>query len=104
MRKLPIAIVLAAAMSGVYANPHAPQEFDFSELGTVESVHQFEVAREPLADLFEHAVRADTGAQVLIRLDSGRGITLVEEGMRHVEAGQRVRVISGGTGTRVSYE
>ena len=63
MKKLPIAIVLAAALSGAYANPHAPQDFDFSELGTVERVHQIEVAREPLADLFEHAVRADTGAQ-----------------------------------------
>jgi len=104
MKKLPVAIVLAAAMSGAYANPHAPQEFDFSELGTVESVRQVEVVRQPLADVFEHAVRADTGAQLQIRLDSGRGIMLVEGGMQRFEAGQRVRVVSGSTGTRVSYE
>ncbi len=91
-------------MFGAYANPHAPQEFDFSELGTVESVRQVELVRAPLTDVFEHAVRTDTGAQLLIRLDSGRGIMLVESGMQRFEAGQRVRVVAGSTGTRVDSE
>jgi outer membrane lipoprotein SlyB len=112
MRKLLIAAILAAATAAC-ATPYAPQEFDFSELagldgmvyGIVETVRAVELDQRPagLAGVFEHAIRPEAGDELVVRLDDGRAITVVQDGMQRFEPGQRVRVVPGRRGARVEH-
>jgi outer membrane lipoprotein SlyB len=79
------ATFLAAAMPAA-AGPYAPQEYDFSGLpaletqvfGIVESVREFS---------------ARPGAQELVvRLDDGRELVVMQNGTQHFEPGERVRL------------
>ena len=89
------AFAAAPSLAQEPAKPYAPQEFDFSGLeasaayGQVESVQPVP-RKDPLqADVFEHASR------LVIRLDGGAGVTLIDDGLERFEPGQRVRVFLG---------
>lgn len=87
------------------AAPYAPQEYDFSELssigpsalGIVESVR--EVPLRPvdaqLANVFEHSLNAETGEELVVRLDDGRAVTVRLDGIQHFRPGERVRLLGG---------
>lgn len=114
MKKLFVTWTVAAAMLAGCATPYAPQQFGFSELhslgaaalGVVESVQEVALANERphLVDVFEHAVQPAKGDRLVIRLDSGQAITVLQTGLQRFEAGRRVRVLSGIAGTQVEYE
>jgi outer membrane lipoprotein SlyB len=74
--------------------------------GVVESVQPvaFYKGVPALADVFEHAVRPPSGERLLIRLDGGHWVTLVDERLQHFQPGQRVRVVSSGSVRRVEQE
>ena len=110
MNKTIVAVMSSIAMSA-WAGPYAPQEFDFSELdgpasGIVESVREVQLGSEQpgFVDAFEHALRPQTGEQLLIRLDDGRAVRVMENETQRLEAGQRVRIQSDTSGTRVERE
>jgi outer membrane lipoprotein SlyB len=101
MKHLSASLALAAALVTGCSTPYAPQDFDFSELdslpamavGTVESIGEVPVYSDlPLADVFEHSVRPETGTQLVIRLDDGRAIRVMPQETQSFEAGQRVRL------------
>jgi hypothetical protein len=96
MKRFLTAFALAAALAGCAA-PHARQEFDFSELpltrGVVESVQDLPRDIHAFGEAVVHQINPEKPAQLVIRLDSGRAITL--QGVQRFEAGQRVRVVAG---------
>lgn len=97
-------ITLSAAALTACAAPHAPTEFDFSELdalppfaaGIVEQVEPAgaATAAQGYAEAIEHAVRPEPEQRVLIRLEGGRTVTVLDRSDRF-HAGQRVRLVSG---------
>jgi hypothetical protein len=98
MKPIFIAALLAAAASSTgYANPSA------SAYGIVESVREVQLIDEPPESpgVFEHSYRPRTGDELLVRLDDGRAISVVQTGMQVFEPGQRVFVIPDRKGTRV---
>jgi hypothetical protein len=103
MKKLTAVLILAGTLSMGYAAEYAPQEFDFSELGTVESVRQVPIL-ELLPNVFEHAVRPETVNELVIRVDDGREVILRNEAMQRFVAGERVRLEPGSRGPRVEHE
>jgi hypothetical protein len=103
MKKLILAFGLAGGLSGLGAAEYAPQEFDFSELGTVESVREIELV-DPLLEAFEHAVRPRTADELVIRFDDGRAAVLRPGEARRFAPGQRVRLVSSSAGPRVEHE
>ena len=103
MNKVTAALFLAGTVSAGYAAEYAPQEFDFSELGTVESVRQVPVL-ELLPNVFEHSIKPETSEEVLIRADDGREVILRDEPMRRFVAGERVRLEPGSRGPRAEHE
>ena len=98
------ALLLGTALA-VAAAPYAPEEYDFSELssmgpatfGTVESVREAPLRSGPaqLSNVFEHSLNADTGDEVMVRLDDGRSVTLRLEGEQRFRPGERVRLLGG---------
>lgn len=101
-----IVAVLGAALAGGCAAPYAPQEFDFSSLhdnrfGTVELVQPAEAAALPFADVFELVMFPEPAARLVIRLDGGASIDVIDHDGQRFAPGQRVRVISR---TRVESE
>jgi long-subunit fatty acid transport protein len=112
VNKTIVAVLSSVAASAAWAGPYAPQEFDFSELdrpayGIVESVREVQLGSEfpaGFADVFEHAVKPKSADQLLIRLDDGRALRVMENQMQRLEAGQRVRIESDTSGTRVERE
>jgi outer membrane lipoprotein SlyB len=116
MKKLFTILSLAASLAAC-ATPHAPREFDFSELnlrpgvalGTVESVHTVRIERDIHA--FEQALelrmKPDLGERLVIHLDAGSAVTVTVKGAQRFAAGQRVRVVTymyGPYGPRVEHE
>jgi len=75
MKKLLAVSFLASTLAMAHAAEYAPQEFDFSELGTVQSVRQVQVM-DLLPNVLEHAVRPETVNELVIRGDDGREVTL----------------------------
>jgi outer membrane lipoprotein SlyB len=51
----------------------------------------------------ERNVTAQDGQEIVIRLDSGATIAVVQGGTQGFEAGQRVRVLTGPKGSRVEH-
>jgi outer membrane lipoprotein SlyB len=51
----------------------------------------------------EHNATAQNGEELVVRLDSGATIAVVQGGSQGFEAGQRVRVLSGPRGSRVEH-
>jgi len=103
MNKLAAALVLTGLVSTAHAGEYAPQEFDFSELGTVESVRQVPIV-ELLPNVFEHALRPETVNELVIRVDDGRELILRDEAMLRFVAGERVRLETSNRGPRVERE
>jgi len=103
MKNVTAALILAATLSTTYAAEYAPQEFDFSELGTVESVREVPVL-ELLPNVFEHAVRPETVKELVIRVDDGREVILLDEAMQRFVAGERVRLEPGSRRPPVEHE
>src|SRR5688572_10567629 len=97
-----VALALAGALSTtVGAAQYAPQEFDFSELGTIESVREVPRAH-PLRDAFEHSVKPETEDELVVRIDDGRAVVLRYSDMLRFAPGQRVRLMSGTRGVLVA--
>ena len=103
MKKLVAVSLAASTLAMAHAAEYAPQEFDFSELGTVESVRQVPIL-ELLPNVFEHAVRPETVSELVIRVDDGRELILRDEAMQRFVAGERVRLEPGSRGPRVERE
>jgi len=97
MKNLLLAFALGAPLAS-HAAPYAPQEFDFSELssGMIESVVESESARDIHAfeEAIEHKINPEVPRELLIRLDDGRLLTVLEDA-RSFEAGERVRIVAG---------
>jgi outer membrane lipoprotein SlyB len=51
----------------------------------------------------EHKATAQDGEEIVVRLDNGTTIAVVQGGPQGFEAGQRVRVLSGSKGSRVEH-
>ena len=95
MKNILFAFALAMPLAA-HAAPYAPQEFDFSELssGMVEQVREVPRDIHAFEEAMVHTLNPEVRRELLIRLDDGRLLTLLE-GARAFEAGQRVRVIAG---------
>jgi len=103
MKKLIAVSLVASTIAMAHAAEYAPQEFDFSELGTVESVRRVPIL-ELLPNVFEHAVRPETVNEFVIRVDDGREVILRDEAMQRFAVGERVRLEPGSRGPRVEHE
>src|SRR3954471_24191189 len=103
MKKLIAALFLTSMLSPAYAADYAPQEFDFSELGTVESAGQVPML-ELLPDVFEHTLRPATVNELVIRVDDGREVILRDQAMERFAAGGRVRLEASTRGPRIERE
>lgn len=51
----------------------------------------------------EHKATEQTGEEIVVRLDNGQTIAVVQSGAQDFAAGQRVRVLSGPERTRVEH-
>jgi hypothetical protein len=104
MKRIFAAAILTGAALGAAAAPYAPQEFDFSGLdvsyGVVETVNPAPRTQPIHTDVFEHSVEPDAPADLLIRLDSGTGVTLVQYGPERFRPGQRVQLVRDAGGLR----
>jgi hypothetical protein len=107
MKRIFATVILASAALGAAAAPYAPQEFDFSGLdvsdgsyGVVETVSPAPRTEPIHADVFEHSVAPEASADLLIRLDSGTGVTLVHYGPGRFRPGQRVQLVKDRDGLR----
>jgi hypothetical protein len=103
MKRLVAVWFAASTLAMAHAAEYAPQEFDFSELGTVESVRRVPIL-ELLPNVFEHAVRPETVDELVVRVDDGREVILRDEAMQRLVAGERVRLEPSSRGPRVERE
>jgi len=100
MRTIILAALLAAAASSTgYAAPEP------SARGIVESVSEVQLAAGPpgFPGPFEHALKPPTGDELLVRLDDGRAITVVQSAMQIFAPGQRVLVIPERESVRIEH-
>jgi hypothetical protein len=106
MKRILAALILGGAALAAGAAPYAPQEFDFSGLdlsdaaiyGVVESIQPVQ-NQAPDADVFELSAQPDA-PRLLIRLDGGAGVEVVQYGPVHFRPGQRVQLVRGPAGLR----
>jgi len=54
-----------------------------------------------LADTFEHSVQGEQAAELVVRLDNGQSMTIVDQSPTRFQPGQRVRLVPQGRGLRV---
>jgi outer membrane lipoprotein SlyB len=54
-------------------------------------------------NVIEHNATAQNGEEILVRLDNGTTIAVVQGAPQGFEAGQRVRVLTGSRGARVEH-
>jgi hypothetical protein len=108
MKRIFAATILAGAALAAGAAPYAPQEFDFSGLelsdgsyGVVETVRPVENRGPVHADVFEHSLEPDA-ADLLVRLDNGAGVPLVQYGPERFRPGQRVQLVRNAAGLRAA--
>ena len=90
-----------------------PEDYDYRAegsiqdvlYGTIESVRRVDFQENPAATEFrpsdEIGPREQTGEELVVRLDTGRTIAVVQGGSRGFQSGQRVRVLTGPRGARV---
>ncbi|HEX6319651.1 MAG TPA: hypothetical protein VFZ84_12330 [Burkholderiales bacterium] len=95
MKNILLAFALGAPLAA-FAAPYAPQEFDFSGLasGTIEQVREAPRDIHAFEEAMVHKINPNVRRELLIRLDDGRVLTVLE-GARPFEAGQRVRIVAG---------
>jgi hypothetical protein len=96
LRSALIAALLAGAAPGI-GHAGAP-----AACGIVESVREVELA-EPFgfAGVRELSSKPSTADELVVRLDDGQVIKVVNTGMQLFEAGQRVQVVADWRGTRL---
>ena len=108
MKQVFIAALLAAsafALAGWSNFP--PEHYDYSEAGSIQDVSYGtvdSVRRVNFDEDYEDSgigPRRQTGEEIVVRLDSGQIIAVVQDGSQGFQPGQRVRVLTGATGTRV---
>ncbi|HVQ60698.1 MAG TPA: hypothetical protein VMS53_01300 [Burkholderiales bacterium] len=100
-----VALLLLAPALSADAETYAPQEYDFSELstigpsadGVVESVRDVRLSANPaeLVNVFEHSLNAETGEELVVRLDDGSAVTVRLDGVPRFSPGERVRLLGG---------
>jgi outer membrane lipoprotein SlyB len=95
------------------ASTAPPEDYDYRAAGsiqdvlygTIESVRRVDFRENPAATEFrpsdETAPREQTGEEIVVRLDTGGAIAVVQGGSRGFQPGQRVRVLTGRGGARV---
>jgi outer membrane lipoprotein SlyB len=100
------AFVILVAMGVVGASSLTTQAQDAGapkgvSRGMVESVRQvlLETLETGLTGIFEHAIGPSD--QLVVRLDDGRSVTVVQSESLYLEPGQRVTVLGGRSGARV---
>jgi outer membrane lipoprotein SlyB len=54
-------------------------------------------------DAIEHSVTAQNGEEIVVRLDSGATIAVVQGGSQSFASGQRARVLTGPRGSRIEH-
>jgi outer membrane lipoprotein SlyB len=105
-----IAITLAAsafALGGWSTFP--PENYDYGEAGSLQDVAYGTIESVRLVDFdMNHPATANwpreqTGEELVVRLDSGQTIAVVQGGSRGFQPGQRVRVLSDARRARVEY-
>ncbi len=92
-RTLSFALLLAAVPVFAPAAPYSAHEFDFSQFSGISSGFVESVLPSRASPV--------EGERVLVRLDNGFAVEGTNEGLQHVEPGQRVRVVGGSRGPRV---
>src|SRR5712664_3309423 len=127
MKQNLIAAMLAAsalAVAGGCASI-APQDYGYSEArsvqsvayGTIESVRPVRLNEDHggvgtaagaiggglAGNALERNATAQSGTEIVVRLDSGATIAVVQGASEQFEAGQRVRVLTGRGGSRVEH-
>jgi hypothetical protein len=88
MRSVLILSTLLLALPAV-AGPYAPQEYDFSEIRGLEA-SAFGVV-ESVRDLSAREVR-----EIVVRLEDGRQVVVVQGGTQPIEPGEQVRLARHG--------
>lgn len=99
-------LTLALGASCALADPRAALEsepLDAVVYGVVESVRETPLPEEraALAGVLEHSVKPETADEIQVRLDDGRAITVVQDTLQRVAAGERVVVIRERRGARI---
>src|SRR5688572_24441045 len=89
MRHLLIISALLLASLPAAAGPYAPHEYDFSEIRRLEA-SAFGVV-ESVRDLSAREAR-----EIVVRLEDGRQVVVVQGGMRPIEPGEQVRLARHG--------
>jgi hypothetical protein len=107
------AALIAGASPALAADPYLPVDFHLcgearegGGVGTIESVREVPIALDLHSfdpAVLEHKLRPQTAEEVVVRLDAGAVVTLVQAEARRFAAGQRVRVILSGI-ARVELE
>jgi hypothetical protein len=88
MRSVLILSTLLLALPAV-AGPYAPQEYDFSEIRGLEA-SAFGVV-ESVRDLSAREAR-----EIVVRLEDGRQVVVVQGGTQPIEPGEQVRLARHG--------
>lgn len=88
-----LAVLLLTVVLPLWAAPYESGD----HAGTIEVVREVAIGANPapLAEVFEHSVRAETGEAIVVRLDDGRLVTVVQEGAQRFQPGERVRFVGG---------
>lgn len=96
MKTILAVAVLAAALAAC-ATPYAPQEFESGGIasGMVEAVREVPLDTFGFEEAIEHSINPRIAEQLVIRLDDGSAVTLLEGAVQRFAPGQRVRVIAG---------
>jgi len=96
MKNILASTILAAALAACAA-PYAPQEFDSTAIasGMVESVREVPLARHSFEEAIEHSINPEHAEQLVVRLDDGSAVTLLEGAAQRFAPGQRVRIVAG---------
>jgi outer membrane lipoprotein SlyB len=101
------ALLTASAFALAGWSTFPPEHYDSSEAGSIQDVSYGtieSVRRVNFDEDFEDTgigPRQQTGEELVVRLDSGQTIAVVQGGSQGFERGQRVRVLTGERGTRV---
>lgn len=94
-------------LSGTFVPTMVPADgvLAFPSYGIVDSVREVRLTEElsGVAGMFEHACRPPSADELLVTLDDGRAITVVQTVPQIFAPGQRVRVVSHGPDARIEH-
>jgi outer membrane lipoprotein SlyB len=107
------ALLAASTFALAGGSPFPPEDYDYKAAGsihdvlygTLESVRRVDFQENPADTEFrprdENRLREQTGEELVVRLDTGGSIAVIQGGSRGFQPGQRVRVLRGPRGARV---